>query len=195
MILPIYLYGESVLRKKAEEIPQNTPEIKAMIDDMFATMYQASGVGLAGPQVGKSLRIFVVDTAPFVKDNDDDEFTEEEKNELMSFKRVFINPVILEEKGESWKFNEGCLSIPKIREDVLRPSEVKIQYLDEDFLPHTEVFKGIIARVIQHEYDHLEGILFTDRISPFKRKLLQGKLNDISKGLITPDYKFKIPKK
>lgn len=193
MILPIYLYGENVLRKKAETINVNTPEIQELVKNMFETMYQASGVGLAAPQVGKSVRLFIVDTSPFINDeDDDDEFTAEEKKELSSFKRVFINPIILEEKGENWKFNEGCLSIPKIREDVIRPSEITIQYLDENFQPHTDTFKGIIARVIQHEYDHLEGILFPDRISPFKRKLIQGKLNDISKGLITPDYKFKI---
>lgn len=195
MILPIYLYGESILRKKAERIDSLSIELKELIRNMYETMYQASGVGLAAPQVGKSIRLFIVDTAPFVNDDDEDnEFTADEKKELRSFKRVFINPFILEEKGEEWKFNEGCLSIPKIREDIIRPSEITIQYLDENFQPHTDTFKGIIARVIQHEYDHLEGILFPDRISPFKRKLIQGKLNDISKGLITPDYKYKIRK-
>lgn len=192
MILPIYLYGEDILRKKAKEVSSLTKEEKTLIENMFSTMYGASGVGLAAPQVGKSLRIFIVDTSPFVRDNDDDnEFTEEEKKELLGFKRVFINPQIISQKGQEWKFNEGCLSIPRIREDVLRPSEVTIRYQDENFQPHTDTFRGIIARVIQHEYDHLEGILFTDRISSFKRKLIQGKLNDISRKKITPEYKFK----
>jgi len=196
MILPIYLYGEPVLRKKAEPVEELTQDFRSLIQNMFETMYHASGVGLAAPQVGISQRIFIVDTSPFVKDSeDDDEFTEEEKRELLSFKRIFINPVMLQEKGKTWKFNEGCLSIPKIREDVLRPEEITIQYMDEYMRAHTDTFRGLIARVIQHEYDHLEGILFTDKIGSFRRKRIEGKLNDIARGLLTPDYKHKIYRK
>ena len=166
---------------------------------MFETMYKANGVGLAAPQVGKSIRLFVIDTKPFSEseDDDDDEFTPQQKKELKAFKRVFINAQIVEEKGVEWKFNEGCLSIPKIREDVLRKPEIEIEYYDEKFVKHREKYDGVIARVIQHEYDHIEGKLFTDIISPFKRKMIAGKLADISKGKISADYKTRVykPKK
>ncbi len=194
MILPIVLYGDPVLRKKAEEITPDYPDLKNLIQNMFDTMYQASGVGLAAPQIGKAIRLFVVDTQPFVEDEDeeDEEFSQEEKKELASFKKVFINAKILNEEGEQWKFKEGCLSIPKIREEVYRKPMLTIEYLDENFNKHQETYKGLIARVIQHEYDHIEGILFTDRISPFKKRLLSGKLADISKGKVDAEYKTKV---
>lgn len=198
MVLPIVVYGDPVLRKTGEEVKKDQEGLKEFISDMFETMYSAKGVGLAAHQVGKPLRLFIVDTGPFAEsdddDDDDDEFTPEQRKELESFKKVFINPRIVEEKGEEWKFNEGCLSIPKIREDVLRKPEIELEYLDENFRSHREKYSGVIARVIQHEYDHIEGKLFTDRISPFKRKMLAGKLNDIASGKTTADYRTKVYK-
>ena len=200
MILPIVVYGDPVLRKVGIDIAKNYEGLEQLIQDMFETMYKAKGVGLAAPQVGKSIRLFVVDTQPFSEideDDEDDEFTPAERKELEVFKRVFINAKILSEAGEEWKFNEGCLSIPKIREDVNRQADIEIEYLDEKFIKHREKYSGLIARVIQHEYDHIEGKLFTDRISPFKRKMLAGKVSDISIGKISADYKTKVykPKK
>lgn len=196
MVLPIVVYGDPVLRKRGEEIDKDYEGLPALISDMFETMYKANGVGLAAHQVGKPIRLFVVDTHPFAEsdDDDDDEFTPEQKKELEAFKKVFINAQIIEEEGEEWKFNEGCLSIPKIREDVSRKSDIEIEYYDENFVKHREKYNGVIARVIQHEYDHIEGKLFTDKISPFKRKMLSGKLNDIANGKITADYKTKVYK-
>jgi peptide deformylase len=181
MIYPIVAYGHPVLKKRAAEITADYPGLKEFIDSLFETMYESAGVGLAAPQVNFSIRVFVVDAAPFAED---------EKG-LEGFKKVFINPVMLDESGEKWQFNEGCLSIPGIRDDVNRHSDVYLKYLDENFKEHTETFTGIAARIIQHEYDHLEGILFTDHLSPFKRQLLKGKLNDISKGKVNVDYKMK----
>ncbi len=201
MILPIVLYGDPVLRKVAEPIEKNHLGLEQFIKDMFDTMNNARGVGLAAPQVGKSIRLFIVDTSPFAEssddDEDDDEFTPEQKKQLSAFKKIFINAQIIDEVGEEWKFNEGCLSIPKIREDVSRKPTIKIEYYDEHFKKHTEKYDGVIARVIQHEYDHIEGKLFTDIISPFKRKLIAGKLADISKGKVNADYKTRAykPKK
>lgn len=201
MILPIVVYGDPVLRKTGVDIDKNFDGLEQLIKDMFETMYKAKGVGLAAPQVGKSIRLFVVDTQPFSEpaddDDEDDEFTPAERKELEAFKKIFINARILAENGPEWKFNEGCLSIPKIREDVNRKPEIEIEYLDEKFIKHREKYKGLIARVIQHEYDHIEGKLFTDKISPFKRKMLAGRLTDISKGKISADYKTKVykPKK
>ncbi len=200
MVLPIVVYGDPVLRKVAIDIEKNYPGLTQLIKDMFETMYEASGVGLAAPQIGKPIRLFIVDTQPFVDnddDDEDDEFTPEERKELEAFKKVFINARIINEDGEEWKFKEGCLSIPKIREDVERKPNIKIEYLDEHFVKHTESYTGLIARVIQHEYDHIEGVLFTDKVSPFKRKMISGKLSDISKGKISADYKIKVfkPKK
>lgn len=197
MILPIVVYGDPVLRKVAVDIEKGHPGLDQLIKDMFDTMYGASGVGLAAPQVGKAIRLFIIDTEPFVTDEDDedydeDEFTPEERKQLKAFKRTFINAKILNEEGEPWKFKEGCLSIPKIREEVSRPEKVTIEYYDEKFKKHTETFDGLIARVIQHEYDHIQGVLFTDKISPFIRKLISGKLSDISKGKISADYKIKV---
>jgi peptide deformylase len=197
MVLPIVVYGDPVLRKMCAEIDKDHPGLEELIADMFDTMYKARGVGLAAPQVGKAIRLFIVDTQPFTEsddDEDEEEFTPEEKKQLRAFKKVFINARILEEEGEEWKFNEGCLSIPKIREDVYRQPEITIEYYDEHWKKHTETYDGIIARVIQHEYDHIEGKLFTDRISPFKRKLLAGKLNDISSGRVSADYKTRVYK-
>jgi len=200
MVLPIVVYGDPVLRKVAVDIDKNHEGLEQLIKDMFETMYQAKGVGLAAPQVGKSIRLFIVDTQPFAEsddDDDDDEFTPAQRKELAVFKKVFINAQILEEDGTEWKFNEGCLSIPKIREDVTRQPNIVIEYYDEHFKKHKEKYDGVIARVIQHEYDHIEGVLFTDKISPFKRKMISGKLADISKGKINADYKIKVykPKK
>jgi peptide deformylase len=200
MVLPIVVYGDPVLRKVGVDIDKNYEGLEELIRDMFETMYKAKGVGLAAPQIGKAIRLFIVDTEPFAEvdeddDEGDDEFTPEQRKELESFKRVFINPKILNETGEEWKFNEGCLSIPKIREDVERKPDIELEYYDEKFKKHVEKFTGVIARVIQHEYDHIEGKLFTDKISPFKRKMISGKLNDISNGKFNADYKTKVYKK
>lgn len=196
MILPIVVYGDPVLRKVCTEIDKNYPGLHQLIKDMFDTMYAASGVGLAAPQVNKAIRLFIVDATPFadIEDDEDCEFTKEELEQIKHFKKVFINARIVKEEGEEWKFNEGCLSIPKIREDVIRMPHIKIEYCDEHFVKHTDEYDGIVARIIQHEYDHIEGILFTDKISPLKRKLISGKLNDISKGKIHPDYKIRVYK-
>lgn len=188
MILPIIGYGDPVLRKKGEEIPKDYPELKRLVDNMFDTMYNAYGVGLAAPQVGLAIRLFVVDTTPF---SEDDDLTKEEQDKLKGFKKAFINPVIVKEEGEEWGFNEGCLSIPEVREDVYRKEKITIEYYDEDFNKHTDVYDGLIARVIQHEYDHIEGILFTDKISSLKKRLIQKKLQNIMEGKTRPDYKMK----
>lgn len=190
MILPIIAYGDPVLRKKAKEIPQDYPELKELINNMWDTMYGAYGVGLAAPQVGLPIRIFMVDTAPFAEDED---LSEDEQQELKSLKKVFINPKILSEDGDEWAFNEGCLSIPDIREDVFRKPDISIEYYDEDWNKHTENYTGLAARVIQHEYDHIEGILFTDKLSSLKKRLIKSKLANISKGKISVDYRMKFP--
>lgn len=190
MILPIVAYGDPVLRKKAKDIPQDYPKLDELVSNMFETMYKASGVGLAGPQVGLPLRIFVIDAVPF---SDDEELTEEERMQLKEFKKVFINAKIEEEEGEEWAFNEGCLSIPDVREDVFRQPEIKISYLNDKFEPITETYKGLAARIIQHEYDHIEGILFTDKLSSLKKRLLKSRLEKISKGKVNVDYKMRFP--
>lgn len=190
MVLPIVAYGDPVLRKKAKEIPQDYPNYKELIENMWETMYGAYGVGLAAPQVGLPLRLFMIDTSPFAEDED---LSEEERKELADLKKVFINPTVLEEKGDEWAFNEGCLSIPDIREDVFRKPEITIEYYDEEFNKHTESYKGLAARVIQHEYDHIEGILFTDKLSSLKKRLIKGKLASISKGKISVDYRMRFP--
>ncbi len=197
MVLPIVVYGDPVLRKIAQDIDKNYEGLDQLIKDMFDTMYRAKGVGLAAPQVGKAIRLFILDTEPFAEDDEDgedEEFTPEQKKELKAFKRIFINARLLNQEGEEWKFSEGCLSIPKIREDVYRKSKIEIEYYDEHFKKHHEHFDGVIARVIQHEYDHIEGVLFTDKISPFKRKLLSGKLKDIASGKTGADYKTRVYK-
>ena len=189
MILPIVAYGTPVLKKKGKDITPEYPAFEQLLENMWETMYEAKGVGLAAPQVGIAIRLFIVDTSPFA---DDDELTEEEQKQLTGFKKVFINPQI-EESGEEWAFNEGCLSIPDIREDVYRQEEIQIRYWDENFKEHTEQYTGLAARVIQHEYDHIEGVLFTDKLSPLKKRLIKGKLNNIAKGNIDVDYKMRFP--
>lgn len=197
MILPIVVYGDPVLRKVGVDIDKSYEGLDELIKNMFETMYNANGVGLAAPQIGKAIRLFVIDTGPFAEseDDEDDEFTPEQKKQLEAFKKVFINARILNEEGTDWKFNEGCLSIPKIREDVSRKPNIEIEYFDEKFVKHTEKYDGVIARVIQHEYDHIEGKLFTDIISPFKRKMISGKLADIANGKVSADYKTRVYRK
>jgi len=190
MILPIVAYGDPVLKKIAKEVTSEYPNFEQFMSNMWETMYNAHGVGLAAPQVGRSIRIFIVDASPFA--NDEDQSTEEQEF-LKSFKKAFINPVILEETGEEWAFNEGCLSIPDVREDVYRKENVKIQYLDENFVEHVETYSGLAARVIQHEYDHIEGVLFTDKLSSLKKRIIKGKLTSISKGKINADYRMRFP--
>jgi peptide deformylase len=190
MILPIIAYGDPVLKKMAIDIDKEYPNFDILLSNMFETMYNAFGVGLAAPQIGLSIRLFIVDTEPF---SDDDSLSEEEQSDLKRFKRVFINPKITKEEGDDWAFNEGCLSIPDVREDVFRKPTITVDYLDENFQAHTEVFEGLIARVIQHEYDHIEGVLFTDKLSAFKKRLIKGKLINISKGKINVDYRMRFP--
>ncbi len=185
MILPIVAYGHPTLRRVAVDIEPGHPGLDELIENMFETMHSAEGVGLAAPQVNHGIRLFIIDAEPYG----------EEHPELKDFKKVFINPHIIEESGEEWSFNEGCLSIPKIREDVMRKPRVRIQYRDREFAAHDEVYDGIIARVIQHEYDHLEAKLFVDRINPLRKILLKKKLADITSGNIDVDYKMIFPGK
>ena len=186
MLLPVTLYGDPILKKRAEDISSDYPNLQDIIKNMWQTMYVASGVGLAAPQVGLSIRLLVVDTA---------QLAEKRKKEFKGIKKVFINPTILNEEGEEWKYEEGCLSIPAIREDVFRKPTIKIRYFDENFNEFTEEFDEINARVIQHEYDHIEGILFVDKLKPLKRKLLLPKLNKIMRGEVDVDYRVKAYKK
>ncbi len=188
MILPITGYGDPVLRKVCVEITNSYPNVSELIGDMYETMYNANGVGLAAPQVSLPIRLFVIDTAPFA---DDDDLSSEKQNELKNYKCTFINAKMLLEEGEKWSFNEGCLSIPSVREDVSRHEKITIEYFDENFVKKTDTFTGLIARVIQHEYDHIEGILFTDHISAFKKQLNKKKLQNIIDGKASPDYKMK----
>lgn len=190
MILPIVAYGDAVLKKKAKAITKDYPKLDDLIANMYETMYGAHGVGLAAPQIGLPIRLFLVDADPFSEDED---LSEQERKQLKGFKKTFINAQILEEEGDEWAFNEGCLSIPDVREDVFRKPRIKIQYQDENFETHVEEFDGLIARVIQHEYDHIEGVLFTDKLSSFKKRLIKGKLTNISKGKIRIDYKMRFP--
>lgn len=194
MILPIVAYGDPVLKKEAVEIDEDYEGLSDLISNMWETMYAASGVGLAAPQIGKSIRLFIVDASPFADDEDTEE-PDPKAVGLEGFKKVFINPIIEEEVGEEWAFQEGCLSIPQIREDVYRQEKITISYYDEDFNFHEESFEGYAARVIQHEYDHIEGILFTDHLAPLKKRLLKKKLMNISKGEIQVDYRMKFPVK
>ena len=193
MILPILAYGDPILKKECDEIGQDYPKLNELISDMFETMYKAKGVGLAAPQIGKNIRLFIVDGSPFAEKEDgeeDDPLAEGIEN----FKKVFINPIIEEEEGMEWSFQEGCLSIPKIRENVSRKPDIVVSYYDEDWVLHEEKFSGYAARIIQHEYDHIEGILFTDYLNPLKRKLLKKKLNNITNVLIEIEYKMSFPK-
>jgi peptide deformylase len=191
MILPIVAYGDPVLRKVGEDIDADYPDLKKLIADMKETMKNAHGVGLAAPQIGKAIRLFLVDARPF---SEDEELDKKERETLKNFNHIFINPKILEEEGEEWAFSEGCLSIPEVREDVFRKEKITIQYCDENFTEHTKTLDGLAARVFQHEYDHIEGILFTDKLSSLKKRLLKKKLENISKGKITADYRMRFPK-
>jgi len=184
MILPVVAFGDPVLRKKGENISKDYEGLSELIENMWETMYGAEGVGLAAPQIGKAIRLFLVDATPFAED----------ESELDGFKKVFINAEILDETGEEWQFKEGCLSIPGIRENVKRNETVKIKYLDEEFKEHTEEYSGLAARVIQHEYDHIEGILFVDKINPLKKQMIKRKLTDISKGNVKAGYRMRFPK-
>lgn len=188
MILPIVGYGDAVLRKKGEEISKDYPELNQLINNMFDTMCNANGVGLAAPQIGLAVRLFVIDTIPF---SENDDLSKQEQEELNGFKKVFINAKILKEEGGLWAFNEGCLSIPGIHEDVVRHDKITIEYFDENFNKHTEEYDGLRARVIQHEYDHIEGILFTDKISSLKKRLIEKKLKNIMEGKTNADYRMK----
>ncbi|CAZ97053.1 MULTISPECIES: peptide deformylase [Zobellia] len=190
MILPIVAYGDPVLRKVGTDLPNDYPKLKELVENMWETMYNANGVGLAAPQIGLPIRLFIVDTTPFSKDED---LSEEEQKQLNGFKKVFINAQIEEETGDEWAFSEGCLSIPDIHEDVKRKDTVTISYVDENFKAHTETYDGLLARVIQHEYDHIEGILFTDKLSTLKKRMLKSKLTNISKGNIRADYRMRFP--
>jgi peptide deformylase len=190
MILPIVAYGDPVLRKKGTQITKDYPKLDELLENMFDTMYGARGIGLAAPQIGLPIRVFIVDATPF---EDDEDLTEEEQKMVSTFKKVFINPQIIEESGDEWAFNEGCLSIPDVNEDVFRKPKVVIEYLDENFKKHTNTFEGIVARIIQHEYDHIEGILFTDKLSPLKKRLIKGKLANISKGKTEANYRMRFP--
>jgi len=192
MIIPIYGYGEPVLRQVGEEITPNYPNLSAIIDNMYDTMYNAYGVGLAAPQVGLPIRLFIIDTEPFSDSND---LTKDEQLQLKNFKKTFINAKMILEDGKEWGFNEGCLSIPDVREDVYRNERITIEYCEEDFVRKTEVFDGLIARVIQHEYDHIEGVLFTDKISTLKKTLIKKKLQNIMDGKAFPDYRMKFANK
>ncbi|MEX1191821.1 MAG: peptide deformylase [Brumimicrobium sp.] len=194
MIYPIVAYGDPVLKKEGVEIDEDYEGLQTLIEDMFETMYNAQGVGLAAPQIGKSIRLFVVDASPFADDEDEEEPDPKAKG-LEGFKKVFINPVIEEETGEKWSFQEGCLSIPAVREDVFRKEKIVISYYDENFNFHEDTFDGYAARVIQHEYDHIDGILFTDHLSPLKKRLINKKLNNISKGEVDISYRMKFPVK
>ncbi len=192
MILPIVAYGTNVLRQQAIDIDASYPNLEKFISDMWDTMYASNGVGLAAPQVNRNIRLFVMDSEQIFAHQD-----EEDKGiypDDPGAKKIFINARVVALEGNDWSYNEGCLSIPKIREDVIRPQTVTIQYLDEHFVEHTDTFNGITGRIIQHEYDHIEGKLFIDYLKPFKRKLLQGKLADISKGKVKVDYKMVFPR-
>lgn len=181
MIYPIVIYGSQTLRNQCEEIGPDYPEFKKLIEDMFLTLAEAEGVGLAAPQIGKNIRLFIVDCTPWG----------EEEEECRDYKRVFVNPEIYAASEQTGLFNEGCLSIPGLHEDVRRPVAIRIRYLDENFAEHDEEIDGLRARVIQHEYDHLEGVVFTDRLSPLRRNLLKSKLQNLTKGKYRCSYKTK----
>jgi len=185
MILPIYSFGQSVLKKKAIAIDKNYPDLKLLLENMWETMYNAKGVGLAAPQIGMSIRIFLIDTLQL---NDEDE------KKPTGFKTAFINPIKIKEQGKPWEYEEGCLSIPDIRGDVSRPEEITLEYQDENFKKHTKTFNGMDARVIQHEYDHIEGILFTEKLKPIKKRMIKRKLEYIKKGNVGVDYKMRFPR-
>jgi len=190
MVLPIVAYGDPVLRKTGKEIDKEFPKLQELIENMKETMHNANGVGLAAPQIGKSIRLFLIDASPF---SEMEELEEDEKEFLKDFNRVFINAKIVNEEGDEWAFSEGCLSIPNINEDVYRQETIHIEYVDENFDLKKESLHGLAARIFQHEYDHIEGILFTDKLSSLKKRLLKKKLDNISKGKIDVDYRMKFP--
>ena len=192
MILPIISYGSSVLKKTAKEITSDYPNLSELIANMWETMYAANGVGLAAPQIGLSIRVFVIDASPFV---DEENMSVKEIETINTFKKVFINPKIISEEGNLWDFNEGCLSIPDVREDISRKEKISINFFDENFEPQILKLNGLTARVVQHEYDHIEGVLFTDHLSSLKKRLIKNRLTLISKGDISVDYKMSFPKK
>ena len=192
MILPIVAYGAPVLRTVCKDISSDYPALSKLLEDMWETMYASSGVGLAAPQINKDIRLFVIDSTQVFDGMDADE--KKKYPDAPGIKQVFINAHIKELNGEEWAYNEGCLSIPKIREDIYRSAEVTLEYVDDQFQPQTQTFKGITARIILHEYDHVEGKLFIDYLKPLKRRLIKGKLEDISKGKIKVDYKMSFPK-
>jgi peptide deformylase len=192
MILPIVAYGAPVLRKVCEDIDADYPGLATLIEDMWETMYYSSGVGLAAPQINRDIRLFVMDSAQIFENKEDDD--DETYPDAPGIKRVFINAHVRDLSGDMWSYNEGCLSIPKIREDVSRHESVTLEYVDEHFQPHTQTFNGITARIILHEYDHIEGKLFIDYLRPLKRKLMKGKLDDISRGRVKVDYKMTFSK-
>ena len=194
MILPIVAYGHPVLRTVATEITESYPDLPRLIEDMWETMYASNGVGLAAPQVNRGVRLFVMDSAQIFA-NRDEEDEEDNYPDAPGTKKLFINPQVVELHGEDWAYNEGCLSIPKIREDIYRAEEVTLEYQDEHFKKHTKTFNGITARIILHEYDHIEGKLFIDYLSPLKKRLLRRKLDAISKGAVKVDYRMLFPKK
>lgn len=193
MIYPIVAYGDPILRKPTRFIEKDELDLKKLSNDMFETMYSASGVGLAAPQVGLDIRVFVVDGTPFVERDEDDDDEEEADPMLADFKKIFINPEILEQSGKEWGFEEGCLSIPGIRGEVYRPERLVIRYRDSDWNEHTEEYKGVAARIIQHEYDHLLGKLFVDYLPTLKKQLIKKKLGDITKGNVDADYRMRFP--
>ena len=190
MILPIVAYGDPVLRKVGKDIDPDFPGLEELIENMKETMKNAQGVGLAAPQIGRDIRLFLIDASPFAEN---EELDEEERAFLKDFKRTFINARIVEEDGDEWAFNEGCLSIPNINEDVYRPETIHVEYLDEDFNKKQESLTGLAARIFQHEYDHIEGVLFTDKLSSLKKRLLKKKLENISKGKVDVSYRMRFP--
>jgi len=191
MILPIVAFGDPVLRSKSKEIKEDYDNLDNLINDMWETMYNAKGVGLAAPQIGKSIRVFVVDASPF---SEDEELELSERKKIIGFKKVFINPRIVRQSSKLCSFNEGCLSIPDIRENVKREDEIEINFFDQNFNQQILKIDGLRARVVQHEYDHIEGILFTDKISSFKRKIISNKLKNISSGKISVPYPMSFDK-
>jgi len=192
MILPVVAFGSPILRKVCDDITPAYPDLQKLLADMWETLYNSNGVGLAAPQINRPIRLFIVDTIQIV-----DDFNDEDKAKYPGeepIKQIFINAEKIEETGKPWPYNEGCLSIPKVREDIQRPSHIRLSYMDENFVEHEGVFHGITARVIQHEYDHIEGKLFIDHISPLKKRLIKKKLDDITRGKVKTDYRMFFPK-
>lgn len=192
MILPIVAYGSPILRKVCSDITEDYPNLEKLLADMWETMYNSNGVGLAAPQINKDIRLFIIDSEQIFQNQDDDE--KDVYPDQPGFKGVFINAHIKSLEGDEWSYNEGCLSIPKVREDIMRNKSVTLQYVDEAFVQHTKTFNGITARIILHEYDHIDGKLFIDYIRPLKRTLMKRKLDDISKGKVDVDYRMLFPK-